>query len=416
MYRPWTFRWLLTLPLFLTILQPASTLAGTGSLGPIDRQYFGLHIHRAASTTPWPSIPFGAWRLWDARITWADLEPQPGAWDFTSLDRLVELAGKNGVEVLLPLGMTPTWASARPADHSYYGPGRSAEAKNIDDWRNYVRTVAGRYKGRVKVYEIWNEPNLKGFFSGTPARMVELAAAAFAELKKVDPNITVLSPSSGAGASHGGPAWLEAYLKAGGGRYADVISYHFYVLPEPPEKVLPLIAEIRQILTRYGVEKKPLWNTEMGWSIIGAKNPPNQGVLDEETAAAYLARAFLLNRAAGVERLYWYAWDNYLMGLASADGQTVKKAPAAAYAQMVNWLTGARLLGCGLESDGNWVCRLERGSGAEARILWSTEMGGWELPSDWKGAAATDLTGRRWKLPTRSLAVGISPILLEPAQ
>jgi len=402
--------------IFLTSICPLSAKAGQDSPPGVSKlEYFGMHIHRAASTTPWPTVPFGSLRLAASRVTWANLEPKPGGWDFSSLDRNVALANQHGAEVLLTLGMTPAWASARPGDFSYYdAPGWSAEPKNLDDWRHYVRTVATRYKGKISAYEIWNEPNLKGFFSGTPEKMVELAASAYQVLKEIDPNITVVSPSSGAGAAHGGPAWLEEYLRLGGGRYADVIGYHFYVMPKPPEQMLPLISEIKQIMIRYGVDDKPLWNTETGWTIVGPDNPLQQDVLDEDTAADYLARAYLLNLSAGVERFYWYAWDNNLSGLASADGKMVKQAPAAAHTSLVNWLTGARLLGCELMSDDNWVCQLERDKGADARIMWSTEMGGWELPSDWKGAMVTDLSGRNWTLPGRSLAVGSSPILVEP--
>jgi Glycosyl hydrolases family 39 len=403
--------------LLLFNLLPLRAAVGAGPLGPIESLSFGLHIHRAASTTPWPSVPFGAWRLWDAHVQWAEMEPRSGEWNFATLDRTLELATQHGVEPLLVLGMTPTWASARPADFCYYAPGRSAEPKNLDDWRRYVRTVATRYKGRIRAYEIWNEPNIKGFFSGTPEKMVELAAAAYQVLKEVDPGITVVSPSSGGGGpDHGGQSWLDNYLKLGGGHYADVIAYHFYVLPAPPEKMLPLIAEVQQIMTKHGLENTPLWNTETGWNIVSSENPLNQGILDAETAADYLARAFLLNRSAGVERLYWYAWDNAKMGLASADGATIKKPLAAAYAQMVEWLTGARLLGCDLGGDGNWMCRLERTKGIESLILWSTQMGGWQLPDAWKGATVTDLTGKRWQLPSRYLAVGPSPVLLEPMQ
>ena len=48
--------------------------------------YFGLHIHRIVQTqpwypkgdriTPWPSIKFGSWRLWDAYVAWPNLEPE----------------------------------------------------------------------------------------------------------------------------------------------------------------------------------------------------------------------------------------------------------------------------------------------------------------------------------------------------
>ena len=60
-------------------------------------------------------------------VTWADLEPQPGQWRFETLDRYVELARERNIEVLLPLGMSPTWASARPGEVSSYGAGATAE-------------------------------------------------------------------------------------------------------------------------------------------------------------------------------------------------------------------------------------------------------------------------------------------------
>jgi len=94
--------------------------------GAIPATYFGLHIHRATTTTPWPVIPFGAWRLWDAGVSWSDLEPRNSNWDFRLLDQYVTLAQKHNVDLLLPLGFTPTWASARPNEiSSYFQPGRN---------------------------------------------------------------------------------------------------------------------------------------------------------------------------------------------------------------------------------------------------------------------------------------------------
>src|SRR5260370_25696117 len=68
-------------------------LIGTSS--PIPSTLFGLHIHRATSrvsSTPWPADPFKGWRLWAADVTWADLEPQEGIWNFAVLDQYVALA------------------------------------------------------------------------------------------------------------------------------------------------------------------------------------------------------------------------------------------------------------------------------------------------------------------------------------
>jgi hypothetical protein len=280
-----------------------------------------------------------------------------------------------------------------------------------------VAKVATRYQGRISAYEIWNEPNLKAFYSGTPEKMVELEFEAHRILKEIDPAVIVVSPSSTGGASYHGPAWLDEYLQAGGGRYADVIGYHFYVSSDPPEAMLPLIAEVQRVMTAHGIGDKPLWNTEAGWNIANRQKSPDgsgpAGGLDEQTASAYVARALLLNLSAGVERFYWYAWDNYLMGLIEPDGKTLK-APALAYGEVFRWLVDAQLLGCSQEPDGNWVCRLKR-DGGEARIVWRTSgMDEWTLPVEWKRAVGSDLTGRRWQVSGRGVVVGTSPVLLEP--
>ena len=135
------------------------------------------------------SCPSGAGGLWDAYVTWPNLEPARGKWDFSRLDKYVAIAEKRGVSILLPLGLTPAWASARPAEASNYKPGNAAEPSNLELWRNYVRTVASRYKGRIRTYELWNEPNIPKFFSGSVDMLVKLTQIAREELKKVDPNI-----------------------------------------------------------------------------------------------------------------------------------------------------------------------------------------------------------------------------------
>src|SRR5208337_3267733 len=120
----------------------------------IPATYFGLHIHHLDSLvpSPWPSMPVPAWRLWDAMVTWPDLEPNKGQWQFAKLDRYVSLAQQHGTDILLPLGTCPTWAFAKPKSPSNYSPGITVDPPNLDDWRTYVRKVVTRYKGRIQAY------------------------------------------------------------------------------------------------------------------------------------------------------------------------------------------------------------------------------------------------------------------------
>ena len=122
----------------------------TGPPQIVPRVSFGMHMHRVDAGTPWPNIPFGTWRLLDAYVNWLNLQPARDRWDFAKLDRYVSLAENARVEILLPLAYAPAWAPARPTEPGPYGPGTAAEPANLEDWRNYVRTVASRYRGRSR--------------------------------------------------------------------------------------------------------------------------------------------------------------------------------------------------------------------------------------------------------------------------
>ncbi len=394
--------------------------------GAVPSSYFGMHIHRLVERqpwvpdghqlTPWPDVPFGSFRLWDAYVAWPSLQPQKARWNFATLDKYVDMADDAGVDVLLPLGLSPTWASARPEEKSSYKPGNAAEPANLDDWRIYVRTVATRYKGRIRIYEIWNEINLKGFYTGDLDTMVTLARIAYEEIKSVDPDALVVSPSiTGDGRN---PEWLDRYLTQGGGKYADVIGYHFYVPKRAPEAILPVVRDVQAIMSKHGIAKKPLWNTEAGWWIDNLSPTERLGAagadwlrLDQQTAAAYVSRALILNWAAGVSRFYWYAWDNRDMGLYDT-GAREQKLAAHAYTRTAAWMHGAKFHKCENKMP-VWICELADRHGTKTRIVWreSGTDSPWRVPAEWKVSEFETLSGVR-KQVTNMLQLGQQPLLL----
>ena len=382
--------------------------------GAVPASYVGLHIHKAGSGAAWPSVPFAGWRLWDAHVSWPWLEPAGGDWHWAELVRLIQLAGEHRIEVLLPLGLSPTWASARPAEASAYGrPGFAAEPADLDDWRRHVETVASRYTGRVHLYEIWNEPNLPSFYSGDIAKLLELCRTAHAIVKRIDPVALVVSPAA-TGAD--GVGWLDRFLSAGGASCFDVVGFHFYVWPDAPEAIVPLVARVQDVLGAHGISDRPLWNTETGWHVArpGSKNP--RGARSESDAAATVARALVLGRAAGIARFYWYAWDNEDMGLADRAGRA--SPPALALAEVQRWLVGADLAGCRRAADGAWTCALRR-DGRAQRIVWNP-AGPAERPSPdgARIARRRDVTGtlRSMRPGVRTIEIGPAPQLLEAAE
>jgi hypothetical protein len=373
----------------------------------IPASYFGMHIHHTANPvpTPWPDVSVPQWRLWDADVSWADLQPAKGQWRFEKLDGYVSLAEKHGTGLLLTLGGTPKWASARPQLKSDYYPGFTAEPANIEDWREYVRTVVSRYKGRIQAYEIWNEPNWTEYWSGSMDQMLTLTREASHIIRSTDPRALVVSPSAAAAP---GIPWLVEFLKKGGGQYVDVIAFHFYVDPHtlPPEEMLPLIQRVRQVLADNGLADKPVWNTETGWL------PPAK-LESDELGAAFLARAYIVSWAAGIQRFYWYAWDNQYVVIITykEDAHTVTPA-GRAYEVVQRWIVGTTMNDCTESADHTWTCQLLR-NGKSQWIVWNVQGNRkFDVPRTWSVASATRLLQDSQPLKGASVDIGPVPLLL----
>jgi hypothetical protein len=393
-------------------LAAAQPLRLTPPPQPVPESYFGMHIHgiivprpTTGRVTPWPNVPFGSWRLMDAYAKWYDLEPKKGEFNFTRLDQYVAIAREKNVKVLLPLVGSPSWASARPSEVEGGNPvGSAAEPADMDDWRNFVRTVATRYKGQIEAYEIWNEPNEKNFWTGSVDQLVDLTHEAFQVIKRADPGALVVSPSC---TVESGPPYLDDFLKKGGGNSVDVIGYHFYVRANPPEAIPDMATRIEDILRANKVDK-PLWNTEMGWA--APKPFPS-----DELGAAYVARALILSWAAGIRRFYWYAWDNHsfvTLEMVERDDLTMKPA-SKAYATVEQWLGGAIVRSCESDPANNWACELERG-GIPQHIVWNTSGAtAFAMPADWHATHSTPLLGTTEKLKNMNIEIGQAPTLLE---
>lgn len=392
----------------------------------IPAAYFGLHLHRAEISdssevrTSWPAVSFGSWRLWDAGVFWPALQPEAGRWDFERLDRYVALAESAHVEILLPLGLSPRWASARPLEPSAYRPGYASEPRDLTDWREYIRTVGLRYRGRIHAYEIWNEPNLPRFYSGTNSQMIDLLREAHVTLKDIDSSIVLVSPSP---TGPKGITWLEEFIRKGGARWCDVIGFHAYVgQQEGPEAMAKLIQDVRKCLDRKGLAAMPLWNTETGWRIAGlsterggAGAQVNGGDgLDEEAAAAYVGRAMLLGWIAGADRFFWYAWDNARMGLVLTDGKTETLA-AKAFRTTSRWLEGAQVEEYTINREGVHSVHLRLKGGREGLIVWSAlgKVPSYSIPVRYRSSQT--LSGHTTRLSSRQriMRVDSRMVLLE---
>ena len=156
-------------------LSPAVPAAAVNA--KVDKRFFGVHD---ADPTSWPRLSVGSLRLWDAGVTWRDIETSPGVFDFGRLDAQVARANAAGAEVTLVLGMTPDFYATTPA-------GRTSMPTSLDAWARYVRAVVTRYGAtatgprRIAAYQVWNEANVTGYWTGTPQQMARSARSSTAQ-------------------------------------------------------------------------------------------------------------------------------------------------------------------------------------------------------------------------------------------
>jgi len=232
--------------------------------------------------------------------------------------------------------------------------------------------------------------------------MVNLAREAYTTLKQVDPANIVVSPSA---VGPTGLTWMQEYLQLGGGKYADVIGWHFYLAKNPPEAILDYLPRLRSILSAGGVGEKAIWNTEAGW-VRFTNVDPNDG-------PAYVARSYILNWALGISRFYWYAWDNRMMSIKMTESdEATPTAAGRAYGEIEKWLVGARMDSLH-EQDGNWICELRR-DGRKSWIVWNPERNGkLEIPKSWNVTSMQNLLGERSGSSGNNIEVNSVPTLLE---
>jgi hypothetical protein len=339
------------------------------NLRPLQFSLDFVGMHTLSPTRHWPDIQFGSIR--PAGASWGAMEPTKGQFDWHSLDSWVVQSQSHHVQLDYVFVNTPQWASTRPNESCVGKKFGCAAPPNLDDFAEFVTALVTRYRGKISSYELWNEPNGSGFWSGTPAEMVQLAAKVYPIIKSIDPAAIVTSPavsSSGWPLSH--DAWLDQYLAAGGGKYADVIAWHGYAGRNdrpalPPEGLADQIRALRKVLAKHNLNQMPIWNTEGGWG-------KNAQLPDENAQAAFLTKWYLINFTEGIARAYWYQWDNADWGTLWRDGSG-PTLPGKAAQQVIGWLDGTTAAApCRPMPDSQiWECELQKGSKLY-RVVWST--------------------------------------------
>jgi hypothetical protein len=350
---------------------------------------FGTVINRFGAHRGWPELGLKVVRLWDTGTTWAHLETCDNCWDFNTgagkrLDLLVDYIKSNdaNAEIIYTMGQTPAWAAVDPTSVGAYGAGTNSPPKDLATWRRYVKTLATRYKGRIKYWELWNEADYGGLYNGPVPTMVEMARIAREELKAADPANVLIAPSyTGAGL-----LWLNSFFGSGGKNYVDAIAIHGYYALDV-EGLLTGVSNLRSIMKNHGLENKPIWNTEGGLSCtinmascLAAAPAGKTSVTAMELPIAAqrgaLARGFAFMWTNGIVNFNHYTLEGTPDTPALADpatNYTTQTPFGIAFLTSSKWIVGSSVVDAYLTPEGIYVFKIKTAANKAAYMVWSTK-------------------------------------------
>jgi hypothetical protein len=223
-----------------------------------------------------------------------------------------------GREIAAVLIGTPAWATDSTT---------STAVPPLDVWGDFVYKIATQYKGRIKHWIIWNQPDVTDLSSpghtwdGNEEDYYRLLKEAYLKIKAVDPEMQVHL----AGLTYtwdynrGDRQYLARLLDiivadpqaANENYYFDAVSYHIYY---SPRQTLDVLTDVHSILDSYGLGHKPIWinetNAPPSEDYIESNIAPSLFKITLEEQSAFVIQTFALALAGGAERIAFYKMRN----------------------------------------------------------------------------------------------------------
>ena len=415
----------------LSVTLLALTLAVTlvGISAPAQAQkvtpfFFGMHDMQIANGST-PGVPAGSIRLWDSGTSWREIETSPPdlifgpSYDWSKLDAAVSNATTHGMRPMIVLGQTPEFYASNTSASGPYGPGASSMPSDINTWTRYVTAVAGRYGSGVD-YQIWNEPNVSLYWSGTQQQMATLTATASNAIRAAVPTATIVAPSFPVRLSSQ-RTWFKSYWqqKVDGrsmASYVDVVSLQLYPATNgTPEDSMALLTKARGLLPD-DARKKPVWSTEINYGLRGG---PAADPIPSSKQASYVARTLLLNAGSPLSRLYWYGWAQGPVAnthLVQDDRTTLTRA-GKTWTRVHDWIIGTSFSSCSSiktgASKGVWTCKAKVSRTQTRRFYWKPSGKAAPVKTVSSTSSWTNMDGRTTKRKgSYTLKVNSFPIMV----
>jgi len=227
---------------------------------------------------------------------WGSIERAKGNFNFSEYDRYVDTAKENGKKVIAVLAYETPWLIQKKKE-------RYISSENMTFFLNYVEETVRHFKGRVDVWNIWNEPNFM-FWNGSNKEFFELSRLTAQKIRETDPDAYII-----AGAFWRAPSgFIKGMHKAGGMENIDGIAFHPYAIN--PAGSMMVYDKFTKILSKLNYTG-PVWITEVGYP-TGGWYPTT---VSEEELPSYVVKTISGAAARGAKTLVWYhMFDHHAKG------------------------------------------------------------------------------------------------------
>lgn len=198
-------------------------------------------------------------------FAWEAMEPQRGQFDWSFWDDYVRIANELDIQLIPYVCYTPEWAASKSGQDFWRSPPRDPAA-----FGEFMYQIASHYKGRMRTWELWNEPDNQEYWTGSVQQFADLIRAGSSAVRRADPNVKVVL---------GGLAWNLSFLEKllqepGMATNFDIVNLHSYLetwSPNPAEATENQVLAADRLL-RDAHAEKPLWLAEVGYSNYRSNN------------------------------------------------------------------------------------------------------------------------------------------------
>ena len=178
---------------------------------------------------------------------WAKTERKPGVFDFAWLDRHVNWANDNKINVYLDLSYgNPIYKGAGGAGLS---DGIPSTEEGLARWDVWIERLAEHFRGRIRDYAMWNEPNNNKL--NTPAMVVDFNVRTARILRRLVPDCRLHALSLG----DSDPSFFEKCMEELKRRDAfglfDSYVYHGY--DYNPDSTYQKLEWYKSVCRRFGI-------------------------------------------------------------------------------------------------------------------------------------------------------------------